>query len=220
MNILANLLPYIEQNLLYTQGISTVTFYTSPSPGTPSGQVYSATIKTFQCPADYTLTDDGFAGPSPSGYGGSSYACNEMVFGSTTVGGGLGGNTYRSQYRLGNIPDGTGNTIAFAERLSGCGFGVGNYWAHPGHDWGSYQLAPSFGMQWANANWNLTPQIQPNPWNGWTSPCDVWRPNTGHNACQVSMMDGSVRAVSGLISQPTWQYAVTADDKQAMGSDW
>ena len=38
--------------------------------------------------------------------------------------------------------------------------------------------------------------------------------------CLVGLADGSARGVSASVSQPTWEYAVRADDGQVLGSNW
>jgi len=73
------------------------------------------------------------------------------------------------------------------------------------------------------ANWNKPPQIQPDAVNATgnaETQCDLSRASTGHSVCLVCMCDGSVKAVRGDISQPTWQAAILPADNVPLGSDW
>jgi len=215
-NVLAHLLPYIEQDAVYKGGITNNGgFWDGPTPGTPSGTVRTAVMKTFQCPSDPTL-QGGFSALQPGAWAGSSYAGNFMVFGMarTTA----WGSSWNASYNIGNIPDGTSNTVGFAEKMSACG-SRGNLWSWPGGDWGSpNDWAPTFANQPWGGNWNQVPQNKPLPWQ---SNCDSFRPSSMHTGvCQVGMMDGSVRGVSTSVSQTTWQLAITADDGLPLPSDW
>jgi type II secretory pathway pseudopilin PulG len=87
------------------------------------GPIFStAFVKAFVCPADSSnsLT----APPTAHGWVGSSYAANAQVFGTNNrvivdVKSGVAAwNELTSRYNIGNIPDGTTNTIFVAERLA------------------------------------------------------------------------------------------------------
>ncbi len=126
--ILISLLPYIEQNSLYTLATA--------NPGDTWDPVRTTPIKTYQCPSDFTLSN-GWSGAQVGGWMGTSYSANFQLFGTVRA----GGNADAPQFNIGNIPDGTSNTIAFTEQMSqenansnGMG-GGGNLWA-----WHCYRL--------------------------------------------------------------------------------
>ena len=215
INILGQLLPYMEQDAVYKCGTSvTGAFWDGPCPGTQSNSVRTANMKVFQCPSDPTLSG-GYSAPQTGNWMGSSYAGNYMVFGTGRIPG--FGTNYVATYNIGNIPDGTSNTVGFAEKMAACGSG-GNLWSWPGGDWGNFNdWAPVFAYQ-GNGNWNSTPLIQPFPY---ATACDKTRPSSAHSGTSlVGMMDGSARGVTAAVSQTTWIYAITADDGQVLGNNW
>jgi len=215
-NTLAVLLPFLEQDALYKAGMSgngtpppagtgggDANFWSSAVPGL-SGPVRTAPVKVFQCPSDSTLTN-GWSAVQVGGWMGSSYAANWQLFGHPS---GL------ARYNVGNIPDGTSNTVGFVEKLAACG-SAGNLWSHPWpSDWGPYYGYPQ-------NNYQLPPMIQPFPAYGANAQCDRDRASTGHSGvCQVAMMDGSVRGVTAAVSPTTWWIAVGPEDGQVLPSDW
>jgi len=233
-NVLCQLLPYIEQDAVYKVGLTGVGGG-SGAAGQWFGNCQDASgryvrfipIKTYVCPSDSTVTGIGWSAGNVNQYMGSSYAANFQVFGRGLTGG--YGTSYNSLYGIGNIPDGTSNTIGFAEKLAACatsgGTSGGDIWAHPGGDWGSWQWAPNFAIAWSTAagitsqgNWNQPPQYQPFPWN---TACDAYRPSTAHSGtCQVSLLDGSVRGVTPTVTQTTWIIAVDPADNTPLPSNW
>ncbi len=213
-NLLSLLLPYLEQQNLYNQGMTTTdgNFYDGPSAGAPTGTVRSVVVKTFLCPSDPSVSN-GFAANQTNAWAASCYAANFQLFGMSQQATARG-TTYAALYNVGNIPDGASNTVSFTERYAACGL-YGNLWA-----W--YGNPNQWGVTFANSPWggNFTsaPLFQPNPWN---SKCDPTRPSTSHTAtCQTALMDGSVRGVSTAVSQPTWWLAVQPADGRPMPSDW
>jgi len=217
MNMLAILLPYIEQDAVFKIGqLYGGSFWDAPGVSSPSGTIRSLTMKAFQCPSDFTMSN-GYAANQVNAWGGTSYAGNFMVFGNSRVNSRFGGTNWSPQYNVGNIPDGTSNTIGFTERLSACG-STGNLWAWPGGDWGPNSWGVTFANQPWGGNWNQAPLFTPIPWN---TMCDPTRPSSGHSGgILTALMDGSVKNVSSTISQATWIIAVTPDDGLAMPSNW
>ena len=215
-SILCTLLPYVEQDNLYKSGVTGRPFFNA---NTSNGPVRTQTIKPYQCPSDPSMVN-GYAANQVSQWGGSSYAGNFQMFGKIQQT--SWGNSYIAQYNIGNIPDGTSNTIGFSEKYATCG-SSGNLWSWVGADWGGgvswmCTFAASPTNQWNNANWALVPQIQPNPY---AIACDPVRPSSAHTAvCLVAMMDGSVRGVASSVSQTTWLIAITPDDGLVLPSDW
>jgi prepilin-type N-terminal cleavage/methylation domain-containing protein len=99
-------------------------------------------LKVFQCPADATIAN-GVSGnqtttntgstPAIFPWAAGSYAANYQVFGTVqNPASSTSGNSYGPTFNIGNIPDGTSNTIFFGEVFSACGNSAGSLWAYPG----------------------------------------------------------------------------------------
>ncbi|HTU19253.1 MAG TPA: DUF1559 domain-containing protein [Gemmataceae bacterium] len=212
-DILVLLLPYIEQQALYNYCMRVGAggwAYNQAVPGSVSGVARSEIIKPFICPADPSVSN-GYAANQVNSWGATCYAANYQMYGRTTV-----GNSWMSPYNVGNIPDGTSNTISFTERYAACG-SYGNLWA-----WGGAGSPNQWGVTFANSpwggNWTMPPLFNPNPWK---TKCDPTRPSTAHTAsCMTALMDGSVRGVSPSVPQATWALAYTPDDGLPMPSNW
>jgi prepilin-type N-terminal cleavage/methylation domain-containing protein len=224
-DILITLLPYIEQNALFTAAmVNPANTWDNGSGGgsqpplTGNNWVRTQPVKSYQCPSDFTLSN-GWSGVQVGGWMGTSYSANFALFGSVRA----GGNADAPQYNIGNIPDGTSNTVAFAEQLSVNGLqGAGNLWAYPGIDWDWHWTPVIANIRHFPANASAgngayqTPQIQPTQ-----ALADKSRANSAHTSvCLVGMADGSVRGVSGGVTQATWQSALIPDDGIPLGSDW
>ena len=212
------ILPYIEQNALYAAGLTNLGgTWDGNTPGNAATpRVLFNGVKPYICPSDVTL--NGFY-PKNRGadWAATSYLANAQMFGKVQS-----GNARRGTFLIGNISDGTSNTIGFSEGFAGCQSDNGRLWAWPGWDWvGDHRYMAVFGtgnLTW-NAgwgNWNQPPQF-----NIKQSACDITRPQSNHtSSCLVALMDGSVRGVNSSITQPTWQNAITPDDGNVLASDW
>jgi prepilin-type N-terminal cleavage/methylation domain-containing protein len=200
-SFLYELLPYLEQDQLYQLGVQSsdqppYTFW-GPVPG---GHIYdSAVVKAFLCPADATVSGDARIN---NGWVGASYAGNYQLLGAISDGGLIG------PYTVGNIPDGSSNTVLIAEKLADArATGGGTAWAYPyiSAYWpaiGYFSLQP--------------PQVAPAP-----SQIQFARASTMHpSGAQAALADGSVRSVSASVSQPTWQNALIPDDGNPLAGDW
>jgi len=199
------LLPYIEQSNLYQLGQG------NPGNFPYYNNVYSYTVKTFLSPTDPT------SGNLINGWGGSSYAANFQVFGNPNNNGGswwwpcFGNNT-----QFGLMPDGTSNTILFAEKMATCTLSgstvtSGNVWAFP-FPYGNY--GPAFGCtnQYGSNAW-LPPQVQPT-----SSTCVFYQPTAfSPSGCQVGMADGSVHLVNPSIAPANWAAAMTPNGGEVIG---
>jgi prepilin-type N-terminal cleavage/methylation domain-containing protein len=129
---------------------------TLPFTGTKlAAPLYNLPMKVYQCPADATILN-GYSGnqnstqttlganPAYVQWAASSYSANYQVFGTVNGFGQQGistttpiltpskGNYGASPFNIGNIPDGTSNTVFFGEQFSACGTTTGNLWAYPG----------------------------------------------------------------------------------------
>jgi hypothetical protein len=156
----------------------------------------------------------------------ASYAPNYYMFGTsnffdTTVG------QYQneSQYNIGNIPDGTSNTIGVMERFGYFQiYGWNNAWCYPMNNdpspgtsnWG-YNQYGSIAQYWGFYLPQINPRLNTNL--GWPY-AHPYYPNTAHSTEQVMLMDGSVRGVSGAVSQVTWNNVVQPADGNVIGPDW
>jgi prepilin-type N-terminal cleavage/methylation domain-containing protein len=229
--MLVTLLPYIEQDNLFKVA---TTIAPAPlntwDPLVATGvAVRQSPVKTYQCPSDFTLSN-GFASGQVGQWAGTSYSANFQVFGTFRV----GGPADASSYTVATIPDGSSNTIFFAEQYSastqsgtGTAVNAGNLWAYPGIDNTTYGLsAPTPGWAYtptfSNTRtfgagvWTVMPQKKPT-----MVLADKRTVQSGHTATiQCGMGDGAVRGISTSISQLTWQNAMRADDGQVLGSDW
>jgi len=246
-SVFVMLLPYLEQQQLYLKcaeygGSVTTTrgddynAWEQKMTGTPNNSPRSAKVKLFICPSDATINSSGF--PVTNGdWAAASYAPNAKVFGevntkTTYVFGWGGGYEMSSPYSLGSIPDGTSNVIGFAEHVGACkntsaGGGVnntkspmdvGNYgllWMHPFWPWTSRDWCPYF-TTIQGGNWDQVPQVGIFD----ATKCDNQGASTAHSAAKVLMMDGSVRDISGNITQVTFNRAIIPNDGLPLGGDW
>lgn len=195
------LLPYLEQNALHqsgTQGNARPPFtYWGSVPG---GHIYdTAVVQSFLCPADST-PDAG--NRIANHWVGASYAANYQLLGTVRR------RSLTSRYGIGNIPDGSSNTVLIAEKLADArASGGGTAWAYP-------YLSPYwpvfgyFSVQ--------PPQVRP------ARPrIDFTRASTMHaDGTRVLFVDGSVRVLSAGVSEATWRSALIPDDGGPLGGAW
>ena len=224
------LLPYVEGTNIYNFGVQAAPANGGQSwagwtdPPTNSVAVRQCAPKYFRCPSDTTLSPSGFPTDRDNSWAGASYVANFTVFGA----GVHSGNAYLPQYNIGNIPDGTSQTIAICEAFGGFGpssVGAGRLWAYPGWDWSgdgrydavfAWEGGPVMGA--GQQCWNCVPQ----PLGSVLMANATWdHVQALHTSgCMVGMMDGSTRLVSNGITQLTWQNAITPADGIPLGSDW
>jgi len=221
--ILVVLLPYIEQDNLYrlagTTWTSSAASWDCTVPGTPSGTLRTQTLKTWQCPSDPSMSN-GYSAYQVNQWAGSSYAGNHLLFGtSVTYEPSTGWPNSGSQYTIATIPDGTSNTVCFAEKYAACN-GGGNLWTWPGGNvwWNANDWGPTLINQPMGGNWNQPPLTGIASYT--SSACDRTRPTSMHSVCNCLIADGSVRGISRAVSQATWQMAVTPNDGGVLGADW
>jgi len=200
------LLPYIEEDALYRLS-GTGDCWGNNSHNKPL-------LKKMICPADAShhngLTQYG-------DWSATSYAPNYFMF--ATIGqtpAGFGGWENVSPYTIANIPDGTSNTVGLVER----------YAIHTQYNWNNCILHPATnnGSYWYwhdhSSIWGVWGQYLPQTSVPYTT-AHPYYPNGGHPGVNiVALMDGSVRGVSGSVSQTTWNNATNPADGQVLGSDW
>jgi prepilin-type N-terminal cleavage/methylation domain-containing protein len=206
------LLPYIEQTNLYNEGNGTQLF----SYAANGDRLWTTQLKVFQAPLDpspgktYTISYSWLENNAQLAWACGSYAANFQVFG---VRGG-NPNSYSgwgTNYRLQTIPDGSSNTIFYAEKLMICNnTNSANLWAHGGWN-------PTYGPYFAaTSGVGAKFQVSPTQQNCQGNLATAYTPS----GVLVCMGDGSVRSVSPGVSQATWQNAVDPADGQVLGNDW
>jgi len=213
------LLPYVEQNALYTQANGN------------AKNVGSNIVTLFICPSDPSLKSN----IGRSGYGSTSYAANILVFdpqGTDTL--------------VGSMTDGSSNTFIWVERYKrvtpSSGGETDSQWAmHPsyvGYGWDtpvvgwvdhgqlSGETAGSFcpninpALDVINGNSTMPFQVAPSVTVG-NNTTNYGIVQTGHTGTmQVGMGDGSVHGVAGTVSLASWIAAGYPSDGKSPGSDW
>ncbi len=217
------LLPFVEQGNLYNLmgGFSNTAPY------------YGEVVKIFLCPSDPSTQNAGTYGGcgvmngdniQRDNYASCNYAANVMVF-----------EPRGTRNIAAQIPDGTSNTVMFAERYKNCSPSPANgggctlpAWAWStilnGSDcWSS----PTFGAQQdgiyqMNCSGaeiyygSVAFQAGPNP-----EACNWYVTQGGHTGgMMVGLGDGSTRVVSTGMSVVTWSYACTPAGGEVLGPDW
>jgi prepilin-type N-terminal cleavage/methylation domain-containing protein len=203
-----SLYPYIEQDNLYNRAAGSGAAWGNNNHATP--------VKTLLCPSDSTHAN-GLCTTGATGWAGASYAPVYQLFGATnSYNSSVGAYIARSQYNVGNIPDGTSNQVALVERFT----------SFPVYGWSNaalYPMSPSY-WGWNSYGsvygvWGLYPP-QVGASAGGTNPAHPYYPNSAHQTCLVLLLDGSVRGVGPDVSSTTWGYACQPDDGNPLGSDW
>jgi prepilin-type N-terminal cleavage/methylation domain-containing protein len=117
------------------------------------------------------------------------------------------------------FPDGMSNTIMFAERYSVCNYWYRTWissWDTPAGD----NPTPLGGSGLPIVFSDVVFQLEPT----YDSPTQTCNPYLYQSfelgGIQVLLGDGSVRSVSGQVSQQTWFDAIHPNDGNTMGSDW
>ena len=188
-------------------------------------------IKTYASPADPSAPSNNMPDPGSPRFG-TSYAPNEYVLRLKPI--------KNTQWPSRNwapvarfpasMPDGTSNTLAFAEKRMICPVNQGAvfYWGETGGGClrKGYTTSNTIGSMPAFYSWTgmpttqvgaiALPQINP-PVNA-CNPCLLNSSTTG--GILVATFDGGVHLVGQGISQPTWQALVIPNDGWVLGPDW
>jgi prepilin-type N-terminal cleavage/methylation domain-containing protein len=215
------LLPYLEQNNIYN--------LSNGQSSTIGGNI----IKGFICPSDPSVQNAGTYGGcgvmngnniQRDNYAACNYAANVEVF-----------EPRGTRNISAQIPDGTSNTVMFAERYKNCSpsSAYGGGCTLPGWAWctilngGDCWASPTFGAEndgiyQMNCNgamfYSGTIGFQAGP-----SPqqCNWYVTQGGHTGAMLAgLADGSVRTVSQGMSWTTWYAACTPAGSDLLGSDW
>jgi prepilin-type N-terminal cleavage/methylation domain-containing protein len=228
------LLPYMEQNNLFNQ------FTTDrPDAGYGGALAYNGggatnvAVKIFSCPSDTTQSDGLANGGTEGGqWGLCCYAFNTVLFaGSFSAAGTV---NLASPYKIGNIPDGSSNTIGLAEQTGGYpayysqvntygGSEAYNVWAWPltplnsGGTYGPYSPDPAY-LPGGPLDGAKYPMPQCGVSANQADPSRFQSMHTG--IINVCLMDGSVRSVSSGVSQLSWNYALNPADGGVFDGTW
>jgi prepilin-type N-terminal cleavage/methylation domain-containing protein/prepilin-type processing-associated H-X9-DG protein len=214
-----HILPYMEQDNIYKLGQvnpegGSVTNYPQPNAywgnfadmRTPAAW----TVKSYLCPSDGNN-----ANPITwtNGWVMGNYAYNHDAFGNSNDG---GNDTSLQKSIASGFPDGTSNTIGFAEKYANnCvanSSGNGTLWAHG--NWNPW-WEPRFNS-WAARGAASKFQVQPT-----SAQCNSALPNSPHtNGTNVALMDGHVRFVTASINPVTWAIALTPAGGDILPNDW
>jgi hypothetical protein len=206
------ILPYMEQNNLYqaslmAPGQKDVAGYTNKTGhylytlwADPYWSNGDGSLNFYVCPSDSTTA--GWTGVA------ISYGYNQALIRSS-ISKGL---TYPS-----SITDGTSNTVFFSEKIFYCNgtnpFGQSPYNELREGDNAFFNGVDRGGFPTGAADY---PQFSPSP-----SVCNPVYPNALHGpVINVSLCDGSGRAVSSGVSPTTWGYALSPQGGEVLGSDW
>ncbi len=205
----AFLLPYLEQGNVYDKLTAT---------GYAGGQ-YFVVISVLLCPDDPSIRN----GKNTTIYGGannwgaSCYGGNNYVFGDPPA-----KTTFGEATLPGSVPDGTSNTIFFAEMYGTCGSSGnqdvlwGSLWADSNSVWRpGFNLGSGKGGTTVN---NYPPakmfQVAPH----FVNTCDPERPQAAHpGGMNVCLGDGSVRFLSGTMNETIWARLCDPRDREPVG---
>jgi prepilin-type N-terminal cleavage/methylation domain-containing protein len=236
-----HLLPYVEQDNLYRSSLGSVPFPPPLGPTTihypGNNNVYKQPVPIFLCPSDPSVGPGGVVTVNGIPWGACSYAASAMAVGINDPPGPQGKARIPADF-----PDGTSNTILFAEKYARCVSNCmplavadgGNLWAYcpspyvnlpPPMNGPPKPFHPAFALGlWVSkgAPNAIGPgsifQVQPSPFLG---NCDPTRASTAHTGgILVGMVDGSVRTLAPSLSGVTWWAAVTPSGGEVLGSDW
>jgi prepilin-type N-terminal cleavage/methylation domain-containing protein len=201
-NCFYQLLPYLEQTNLYNIHPN---HYPWDYPGeVDPGPISQMTVKTYLCPSD--------GGNNPvqmwgGGWAAGNYVANYQVFANPQT-----WDTTTCPRISASFPDGTSNTILFAEKVVRCSDGYSPLWDHGNWD---YNWMPAF-MTWIAQGPNVGFEIMPRP-----GQCNHFIASSAHTAgMNVSLGDGSVRFLGQGMSTYTFWCACTPNGGEVMPQDW
>jgi prepilin-type N-terminal cleavage/methylation domain-containing protein len=210
------LLPYIEQKNFYDQTLDSQSRHLSSNivqGSNPQIRAYGVFVPAFICPSDVTNLNRAVRNPGTlNAWATATYAANALVF-------------VQDASIARTIPDGTSNTLMFAERYQICN---GDW-----HYWGTFLNSNNPDPSPPKAPWWRTPGItitgQPNnPQTATSVPfqvgpkitgstadktvCDWATPNTPHSAMTIALVDASVRNIAASMSLTVFQGITRPDD--------
>ncbi len=195
-NLFYWLLPYIEQDNLFKIDPNSDSWN-----GPNSWMIYSQPVKPYLCPSDSTNQP---VQMWTNGWAAGNYAANYQVFAPNN-------NTNTNANIASSFPDGTSNTIVFAEKVARCQ-GRALLWAHG--DW-NYEWLPAF-MTWYDQGPTTGFQVAPTK-----AQCNRLKASSAHSSgMNIGLADGSVRFIGQAMSPTTFWQACTPDGGEVLGNDW
>jgi hypothetical protein len=198
------------------------------------GGALNVPVKIYSCPSDPTQSNGLANGGTQAGkWGLSCYSFNTVLW----AGSYQAAATFNvpPPFKIGNIPDGSSNTIGLGEQIGGYpafygqtnGFGASeayNTWAWPLNPlasqgtYGPYSPDPAF-LPGGNQYGSNYPMPQ-----GGVPVMQILTStfSSAHSGgiILVCMMDGSVRTINNSISQYNWNLALNPADGQVFDSSW
>ncbi len=209
-----HILPYLEQGPLFASATLNGTAWAGNS------GARARPVKVYQCPSDPSCPANGVVNYQGTSWGAMSYCGNAQFFCTVDAQGTLVNPQKYSQ--LGQITDGTSNTILFAEKYTQCTNPIltvgGSLWGYDVTGINAQPLHPAFAVSWEE-NGSVGPnsrfQVRPSP-----KDCDPTRTSTGHSCMNVGLADGSVRSLSANLTGATWWAALTPSGNEVLGPDW
>jgi prepilin-type N-terminal cleavage/methylation domain-containing protein len=219
-SVFVGLFPYVEQQNLYNS------YRSAGQIAAPADQ---PVLSLFLCPSDPRSG----IGRDAAGDAATSYVANARIFSTLTTSWPYDGNLQywysntawncrQAQYKLGTIPDGTSNTVFFAERridAEGDPLARDRPVSNGDSTWSTYS-SPLF---------NIYQSGYPNYYIGWSIQDPYmssygfvrWSTSSYHpNHIMLALGDGSVRLVSAALSADTWWKACNPDDGNVLRADW
>ncbi len=224
------ILPFLEQSTVYAT-------YTQDRPDSGFTGAQYVPLNVFVCPSDPTqssgLVNQGVQGGKLAG---CDYSYNLVLFGAGDSAVKLG---KACPYRLGNMPDGSSNTVGLVEQTAAYPAQNGSAdpttgtmefytsWPHPaytntfGPHWPNPdELPPQSGVPLSLLGSNYKalyslPQFNVSPSAADPDFCQSYHPN----AMNVALMDGSVKAIKAGIHQRVWTGLLTPNGAEVLSSD-
>ena len=215
-----------------------------------SGQLYrNLSIPAFSCPTDTTPNLDSYSGsvvisaksnyalsmgnqsmPSAStpwgdclAYPGNNFGTGSAAYGNDTTGDNTSGIVSRGNYasRIGEITDGTSNTIAAGEIRPNCGDSTRNGWFHFNSLWVATTAPINFPVVCGNTDAGWDAASAPAGKNGCNQFQNI-QTSQGFKSrhvggAQFLMCDGSVRFISENLDYLTYQRLGDRRDGQVVG---
>ncbi len=223
--IFVSLLPYLEQGNVYTSFGNPLNLQTA---NTNVG--HRAILKAFQCPSDPSYGNGLLEGDWASG----CYLANYQVFGNPNTGNNAPLNGFGTPNLKASFPDGTSNTLLFAEQYAVRPGGHYLLWAHgawndswaPIFAYGSADGNTNYsaGMDWGSGIVGVNSKFKVMTATAFAASGTGTDINTAialhTSGMNVSLADGSVRNLNAGLSATTWWEACTPAGGEVLGSDW
>jgi type II secretory pathway pseudopilin PulG len=207
------LLPYMELEAIYLRYSGTTqsnVFCSWAGPG-----IDQPTPSTYLCPSDVTASTNGkIRVPMYDGVlAVTNYVPNVQAFGNYFT---AAEPIPKTKPTVARMKDGTSNIVAFAERYGTCPDADHGRTAWLGCLPSTGDPVFAFNDYATGVSYISAPQNAPTP-----DECNPYTVQAAHVDCiNVLLFDGSVRAMSPIISLTTWKNALMPDDGKPLGSDW